>query len=344
MADRKTLDQLVLQMEPNIRRAFMEAMRKASSAIDYEDLVQAIEAGRIEDAIAMLEIKPAFVAPVSEAIRDGFLAGMAQSELILPAAIRAKFGFGMNPRAAAWAETRSGEMIESVNDNLPAVRELIRQSVNDGIPSRKVALEITGRVDPITKQRSGGLLGLNSPQTDQVIRARAMLSDPATMAEYFTKDAETGKLKPRYKLSDRRFDKIIRKAIADGKPLSAKQIDEIMDAHKRKAMGYRGRVIARTEALNSLRAGQHEGFQQMVDANVMGDGWYLQEEWQTRLDGRERPHHHQMNGVVIRFGELFTTPIGGQLAFPGDVGHGASADDLVQCRCAGVYRWVRHGS
>lgn len=343
MSARETLDQLVLRMEPNIRRAFMAAMRKATSAIDYADLVQAIEAGRIEDAIEMLEIKPAFVYPVTEAVRDGFIAGAMQSELILPAAIRAKFGFGMNPRAAAWAEARSGDMIEAVNDNLPKVREFIRQSVNEGIPSRKVALDITGRVDPITKQRSGGLLGLNSQQTEQIIRARAMLSNPETMADYFTKDAETGKLKPRYKLSDRRFDKIIRKAIADGKPLSVKQIDDIMDAHKRKAMGYRGRVIARTEALNSLRAGQHEGFRQMVESNVMGDGWYLQEEWQTRLDGRERPHHHDMNGVTIKFGELFVTPIGGMLAFPGDVDNGATAEDLVQCRCAGVYSWKRNG-
>jgi hypothetical protein len=343
MADRQTLDQLVLRMEPNIRRAFMAAIRRSTAAIDYADLVAAIEAGRIEDAIIMLEIKPAFVSPIVEAMRDGFLIAGAQAENILPVAIRAKFGFGMNPRAAAWAESRSADLVEGINDNLPAVRELIRQSVNEGIPARRVALDITGRVDPVTKQRSGGLLGLNSPQTDQVIRARAMLANPETMADYFSRDTETGALIPRYKLSDRRFDKLILKAIKDGKPLAKADLDKIMDAHKRKAAGYRGRVIARTEALNSLRAGQHEGFQQQVDSNVMGPGWYLEEEWQTRLDGRERPHHHAMNGVKIKFGELFITSIGGILAFPGDVDNGAGADDLVQCRCAAVYRWVKHG-
>ena len=321
----------------------MEAMRKAATAIDYADLVASIEAGRIDDAIAMLEIKPAFVSPIVEAMRDGFLVAGAQSELILPVSVRAKFGFGMNPRAQDWALRRSGDMIEDVNNNLPAIREFISAAVNEGIPVRKVALDITGRVDPATKQRSGGLLGLNSQQTDQVIRARAMLSNPATMADYFSKDKDTGARIPRYKLSDRGFDRLILKAIKEGKPLSVADLDRIMDAHKRKAMGYRGRVIARTEALNSLRAGQHEGFRQMVESNVMGDGWYLQQEWQTRLDGRERPHHHSMNGVVIKFGELFTTPIGDQLAFPGDVDHGASADSVISCRCAGVYTWKRHG-
>jgi hypothetical protein len=343
MADRQTLDQLVLRMEPNIRRAFMAAIRRSTAAIDYADLVAAIEAGRIEDAIIMLEIKPAFVSPIVEAMRDGFLIAGAQAENILPVAIRAKFGFGMNPRAAAWAESRSADLVEGINGNLPVVRELIRQSVNEGIPARRVALDITGRVDPVTKQRSGGLLGLNSPQTDQVIRARAMLSNPETMADYFSRDAETGALIPRYKLSDRRFDKLILKAIKDGKPLAKADLDKIMDAHKRKAAGYRGRVIARTEALNSLRAGQHEGFKQMVEANVMGPGFRLQKEWQTRLDGRERPHHHAMNGVTLGFDDLFITSIGGILAFPGDVDNGAGADDLVQCRCAAVYRWVKHG-
>jgi len=59
--------------------------------------------------------------------------------------------------------------------------------------------------------------------------------------------------------------------------------------------------------------------------------------WIPRLDGRERPEHGAMLGMKpIPKKELFI--IGGEdLEYPGDSSHGASASNLVNCRCSVHY-------
>jgi hypothetical protein len=196
--------------------------------------------------------------------------------------------------------------------------------VKAGRNPRNIALDIIGRINPATGKREGGVIGLTSNQTDAVIKARSELQNLDT--NYFTRQRR-----------DARFDKTIRKAIADGKPLTADQIDKITGRYKDRLLQLRGETIARTEAITALRAGTHEGFAQLVDSGaVRADQIRLT--WSATGDGRTRDTHTSLNKQAITFGGTFVSPSGAMLSYPGDTSHGASGAETIQCRCTANYR------
>lgn len=58
--------------------------------------------------------------------------------------------------------------------------------------------------------------------------------------------------------------------------------------------------------------------------------------WNSLMDGRERPAHHEAHGQTRRVEESFE--VGGEeLRFPGDASRGASLGNLINCRCFCTY-------
>jgi len=313
----RLLEEKLAELEPAVRQAFTEAVQRWAGQVPLADLIALIEEGQIAAALELVRIPDAWMTPTNEAVRAAFIAGGLTAGDLVTAAVRARFGFGVNPRAEAWARSTSSRMIDGVNENLPEIQGYIAQAVDKGIPARQIALEITGRVDPATRRRTGGLLGLNSTQTDAAIKARQQLD--GLDDDYFTR-----------KLRDKRYDATVRKAIRDGKPLTRAQIDKISGSYKDRLLAYRGKVIARTEALNALRAGQHEGFRQMLDAGLVAG---LEVKWLDTADGRTRDSHVALGGLPAQpFGTPFISPATGALMdFPGDTSHGARGEDVIQC-------------
>ncbi len=322
----RILERLLADLEPAIREAFIEAIQRRGAAVDVGALTDMIAAGQVVDALEMVRVPDAWATVMTEEIRAAYVAGGQATGELLAATIRAKFGFGMNPRAEEWARSMSSRMIEGVNENLPVVQDYIAEAVDKGIPARLVALDIVGRMDATKKRRTGGLLGLNSVQTAAAIRAKAELE--ALDAAYFER-----------KKRDRRFDGVVARAIREGKPLNKAEIDRIAGRYSDRLLKYRGDVIARTEALNALRAGQHEGFRQLIDSGLVDE---VEVKWQATADGRTRDSHRELNGQTVRFGQMFISPAtGAAMEFPGDVAHGALAEDVIQCRCVAIYRAKR---
>lgn len=66
--------------------------------------------------------------------------------------------------------------------------------------------------------------------------------------------------------------------------------------------------------------------------------------WETRMTGTVRPSHEMMQGVTIGMDELFRVPKrrGGYdlMMYPGDTTHGASAENIVNCRCWCTYEYA----
>ena len=319
------LDALLRKLEPGIRKAFEEAIGKARRAVDIAALVEALERGDLQRAVDLLRIDDQVLYPLAESIRAAYIAGGQAVGTIIPAALEARFGFGTNPRAEEQVNRITGQLIQGIQlDSLAMTREVISEGVNDGIPPARLARQITGE----GRLRTGGFLGLTTQQARSIARGREDLlsGDPDRMRRYLTLE-----------LRNKRFDATILKAISEGKPVPAAQVEAIISAHKSKALGYRGRVIAQTEARNALRAGQHEGFVQL--AETLPDDRYIEETWLVTRDGRQRDSHDALGGQTIRLGEVFVSPISGaQMAYPGDGSRGAPASETVQCRCAATYR------
>lgn len=91
-------------------------------------------------------------------------------------------------------------------------------------------------------------------------------------------------------------------------------------------------VISRTEVIAASNRGALIGAQTT--------GIKLNKEWISTLGARTREAHAAADGQLVPMGQPFT--VGGErLEHPGDVSHGASAANVVQCRCAVGFQPVR---
>lgn len=328
----KRVRDAIAKLEPTIRKAFERAITQAAGAVDQQALLAALDAGDIERAVQLLRLNQAMLFPLDDAIRAGYLIGGSLAASDMPRVIAGRFAFnGRHVRAEAWVREHVGGLIQGIEqDGIDTTRRVIREGLEAGRSHKAVAREITGR--KIGNRRVGGYLGLTTEQADSIINARSMLADPARIAEYFTRDRETGRMKPRYALSDRRFDVRVKKAIAEGRALSGPDLDQAMEAHRAKALGYRGRVIAKTEAHTAQAAGREEAFAQIMEDPEVET---VTVRWQHNLSVDPREDHRAMDGKVITLGETFDFP-DARMKHPHDPAGGAKHS--VHCRCIAIYR------
>lgn len=182
-----------------------------------------------------------------------------------------------------------------------------------------MALDVVGRINRATQRREGGIIGLTSQQASYVSNARAQLE--TLDAGYFDR-----------KLRDKRFDRVVQRSIRDGKALSRADIDRITGRYADRLLAHRGEVLARTESIAALHAGQFEAARQLVDSGkVRAD--QITKVWDATGDARTRASHMAMDGQAVGLNEPFITPGGYRMMHPHDASLGAPADEIIQCRC-----------
>lgn len=71
-------------MEPQLRAAFMQAIDDLRSQAQMALLVDALERGNVQQALAILNVDPAFFAPLDDAIRAAYLQGGRAAIAALP--------------------------------------------------------------------------------------------------------------------------------------------------------------------------------------------------------------------------------------------------------------------
>jgi hypothetical protein len=332
------IEKLLAAQDPAIRRAFLAAMQDARDAVVLEDVVEALKRGDVEAAVRALELNRAFLAPLDQALSGAYYQGGRELTALLMAEARrnirmveVRFDPGA-PRAAFWLRQHSSELIEDIRlEHREAVREALLGNVRGvlgagmeaGQNPLTVALDITGRINKDTKRREGGIFGLNQARAQYVENARAQLSsgDPVQMQAYLER-----------RLRDRRFDSVVRKAIREGRPLSKKDVHQIIARYSDRQLADRGKVIGRTEALTALSHSQAESMEQFLDAgDVRADA--VEKTWRSRGDGRTRDSHVSMNGQTVPLRQPFVSPSGARMMFPRDRSLGAGAKEIIQCRC-----------
>ena len=232
--------------------------------------------------------------------------------------------------SVAWIREHSSTLVvEIVEQQREMIRERIADNVARGIAPRTAALDLVGRIDNTTKKRVGGFIGLTNRQAASVAKAREQLEE----------------LDPKYlerKLRDKRLDASIIKAIESGEPLSQKQIDAAVTRLQARTLKHRGNMIARTEALNGLRAGEQMAIAQAIELGEL-DASDVVKEWDSSGDSRVRIDHMLLDGQVKPLLEPFVVPLGGdypaeELMYAGDTSRGASGGMTIACRCRTTYR------
>lgn len=314
-AQRRQFEALLAKLQPDIAKAFREVIRRRASDVDFGALVQAIKDNRLQDAIDLVAMRPRDVFTLTEAVRSAYIAG-GQSVAI------GQFGFdGMNLWAVAWAAQKAAALVTSITEeSRQSAQAIIVDAVTNPRGPVSVAVDLVGR--KIGTVRQGGVIGLTSTLTDSINRGRMLLN--INPRKYLA-----------LKLRDKRFDRLIAKAIRDKRRLTPGEINKIIAGHTSKALAYRGKVVAATETHQALAAGQFETYRQMIETGF-AEG--VSKKWVHGLSRDARHNHVALDGTRIDFEERFDLGGGIYALHPHDAILPPS--ETIGCRCSTVFRLV----
>ena len=328
-----TLDQLINQLEPDLAAVFKAAMEDLRNGIDRAALIDALERNDIESAIRALNIEPAVFNQYAQVRASQYAAFGGAVTSMIPSANR----FNMaNPRAEAWIREQSATRIVGyTEEQVATARRVIFEGYQRGEGPQDIATEIAGRINPLTRRREGGIIGLSDPQAEYVqsMRARLASGDPVEMRKVLG-TYKDGKWTPGtgMTLRDRRFDRTIAKAIREEKPIPKKKLDEMVAKYSDRLLAKRARDVARTETAQAVEGAKAESYQQALDKNNMPDD-AVTKTW-IHAGGREdaRAQHLIMHDVSVKgMNAKFTLPDGTQMAHTHDPAGGAKHN--ANCRC-----------
>jgi hypothetical protein len=319
---------LLEQYANAIKDAFLNAISDIRARVILRLFVARVEANDFTGAIEALNIEPAAFNPMLDEIAKAYTGGGNATvadlpPLVSPEGFRINLLFNArNAVAEAWLRDYSAALVrEIIDDQRNAIRTALVNGTAQGLSGRAIGLDIVGRISPITGERTGGIIGLASSQTDWVDAYRTELQS-----------LDAGALSRN--LRDRRYDRTIRKAIAEEKPIPAATVDNMVTAYQNRALRYRGEAISRTESLAAFNAGKHESMRQMIaDGKISAN--LVDQKWNTIMDGRERDTHAAMNGQIQPWGQSFVTGAGVRMDYPGDPQ--APASEIINCRCAKIF-------
>lgn len=317
---RALYERLVEQYGKAIGDAFLEAIQRAATGISLAQLEDAINRGDLRALEMLLRLEQGALFPVSEAIRSAFIGGGLSAGTIIS---RGQFGFsGRHWRAEQWIQENAGTLVQGIEtQTLEMLRTVMENRVATGESGAKTARAIVGTYNRATGRREGGFLGLTSQQVNASIRARVELQN--LDKAYFQRP-----------LRDKRHDRLVARAIREGKPLSNADIDKIIRGYNSVQLGYRGELIARHEAHRGVSAGQWQGMLQLAEQGVT-----VTKRWQHNGSREPRLDHLAMSKSPPRLLTMpFTFADGSQGNYPHDPSlPGAHS---INCRCSIIYRIV----
>lgn len=254
------------------------------------------------------------------------------------------FSFEMqNPRAEARIRTEAASRVAGyVDEQIETARRVIADGFARGEGPQTIATDIAGRVNPISKRREGGIVGLSDPQVGYVesMKRRLESGDPDEMAKVLGRFGKDGKWIPGtgMTLRDRRMDSAIKKAIRDvaaGKPnpLTADKISEMTAKYSDRLLSRRAEDIARVETAQGVMLARAEATKQALDkTGLPGDA--VEKFWRHNGGPKHaRTWHLAMNNKsVTGVDAVFHMPDGSLMKHSHDPDGGAQNN--VNCRCS----------
>lgn len=322
-SNRTRIKALTDKFEPEMKVAFLDAVRDITSRAELGKIAERLERGDIAGAIDAVHLDPAAFRLLDNAIARAFDEGGASAISTLPK-ITDRYGGQLvvrwdarNVRAENWLRQHSSTLITRITDDQQtAIRQALIQGMEAGRNPKSTALDIVGRVNRATGRREGGIIGLSSQQQEFVSSARAELSGlPSEMELYFTR-----------KRRDRQFDAVVRKAINEGKALPTNLREQIVGRYSDRLLQLRGETIARTETMAALNQSSIEAMNQAVESGAVKADT-VTKIWHTARDPRVRDSHAAIDRQSVGLGQ----PFGNGLMYPGDPSGGSA--EVANCRC-----------
>lgn len=303
---------LIAAAEPRLRDALLAAVTASAASIGLDEIEQLITQGRLDEAIEVA-VRAGSIRLADEATAVFVLAGQDTAEF-LSDVLEVTVGFDQtNFRAVRIMQE---ERLRLIREFDAGQREATREAMVEGI---------TRGENPVAQaRRFRGSIGLTGTQQRAVDNYRRLLETGSSDAL-------------RRQLRDRRFDRTVARAVRGGPPLTAQQIDRMVDRYRERSLRFRSETIARTEALRAVHQASQESYQQAIDDGQLDPGQLVQQ-WITARDERVRGSHRTMHNQKQAFGDVFISGRGARLRHPGDPS--ALARETVRCRCALTTRIV----
>ncbi len=324
LSNRSRIEQLTDKFEPVAKAAFLEAVRDITSRAELARIAERLEKGDIAGAIDAVHLDPAAFRALDNAIAAAFDGGGASAIGALPK-MRDPSGAqfvvrwdARNIRAETWLRQHSTTMIARLTeDQQQAIRTALAEGLAAGRNPKSVALDIIGRINRVTGRREGHLIGLSVPQAHAVGKARSGLNsgDPDALRAYL-----------QLKRRDRRFDAVVRQALAGEGRLDSKTVDRIIGRYADRLLQLRGETIARTETMAALNQSGIEAMRQAVDSGAVRAD-VVTKVWHTARDPKVRDSHTAIDRETVGL----EMPFGNGLLYPGDPSGGPA--ETANCRC-----------
>lgn len=330
--------QLIAQLEPEIERAFMASVVDLQAGVNWPLLLQRLEAGDIDGAVAALNINAAAWAEYSSVMTAAYArAGastMAQIQMVGIAPVGVRFDMA-NPRAERWIRQNVAEMVVGfTNEQIEVARNVIGAGYARGEGPRTIAIELGGRVTNGTRQ--GGVLGLDNPRAYRLQQVSLGMRTPEGVQSLVI-EGRDGKLAMRYKVNPATEKRILAAYNAGtAVPEDARAISERQ--YRNALLQARAETISETETGNAVMSSRAESWEQAAEARgVNGDA--VIKTWRHRRGSSaySRPDHIAMSGQVVRgLHTPFVFPDGAQLEFAHDPRGGAK--HTIRCGCDTEFR------
>lgn len=323
----KQLLELLDKYAPAIRDAILAGIRDVRDNARLVEIITMIEQNNIDGALRALGYNPAVFSQYQTLLMQVFEQGgmmvMSMQPKYTPdeTGVMTMLRFNVRDRdAEKWLAEQSSTLITGIQDDIRvAVRDTLREGLEQGVNPRTIALDLVGRYNRETGHREGGIVGLGVREQEwaRSVRQKLLTLDP----DYFNMG-----------LRDKRFDQIVRDAIDSGKPLTADQVTKLVDRYRDRALKARGDMIGREETLAALTRSEYEATRQALAQSNLPPG-AAKKVWDTAGDDRVRHSHEEMDGQTVGIDEPFVTPSGARMMHPHDGSLGAPAKELIMCRC-----------
>lgn len=306
-------------------KAYLDQIRSTLDSITIAEIERLIEA-REDSALSEILTLDLFVA-LMELIRSGYMAGGKAEASSVPRSLgKTELDVNAQPAQSWLAEHIAGLKAQMALDQVDGINVTVASGLQAGRSPRQIALDLAGRVSKQTGRRTGGTVGLPGNFAQYVADARTQLrsGDAEQLRKYLTRTRR-----------DKRFDAIVKRAMAAGKPVAQADADRIAGRYANRLLQTHAEMIARTEALESFGAGRDRVYEQLVERGLPREA--ITKDWDTRRDEKVRNSHAGMQGQTRALGEPFSTNSGALLRFPGDRALGAGYDETASCRCQARY-------